>query len=87
MTEKARAAAERIRKGIEEMEREKNATVIRFPNEGIRITQYQGYAKPARGLEPTTPMSVHERAANYKVGSKGKRVKLDPEVAQLYSPK
>ena len=84
MTEKAKAAAERIRKGIEAMEAEKNATVIRFPNEGIKVTQYQGAGKPARGLV-TDPMSNLERAANYRV--KRGRTKLDPEVAQLYSPK
>ena len=84
-SKQALEAKARIEAGIKAMEEEKSAPVIRFPNQGIKVTQYQGYAKPARGLEPTTPMSNLERAANYRV--KGGRTNLDPEVAQIYSPK
>lgn len=72
--------------GKKAMEAEKSAPVIRFPDEGIKVTQYQGAGKPARGLV-TDPMSQLERAANYKVSKRGKSVNLDVEVAQRYSPK
>ena len=86
MTEKAREAAERIRKGIEEMNAEKATYATWVEGSGIKATQYQGAGKPARAND-TTPMSTFERAAILNVPKRKGRSNLDPEVAQIYSPK